>query len=175
VSGRLSLVVTAVLMCSACRTSGTAMQGGVVGASIGDDVCALMLEYDLTVSDTHGRPVSDVELWRVGRFHVQGKAFRIGTTDATGHLLAPDCYMGTLEFQFWHPEEEPVRLDLMLLREGFGLKRMRLAPPTQEVLSTGNVLGVTPGRSFEWSQVKRSAERKAYRVVTSVTLESTRQ
>jgi hypothetical protein len=125
------------------------------------------------VSDAQGRPVSDVELRRVDRFHVQGKAFRMGTTDATGHLVEPDCYMGALEFQFWHPEEEPVQLDLMLLREGFGLKRMRLAPPTQEVLSAGNVLGVRPGQTFEWSQAKRSAERRAYRVVTSATLQAT--
>jgi hypothetical protein len=132
-----------------------------------------MLEYDLTVVDPEARPIPDVELWRVDRLHMQGKAFRMGTTDVTGHLVAPDCYMGTLEFRFWHPEDEPFQLHLMLLREGFGLRHVRLAPPTQEVLEAGNVLGVPPGQDFDWSQVKRGAERRAYRVVIAATLEAT--
>lgn len=170
---RIFLTLAAFQAVLGCRTSGAVVQGQAVGG-IGDDVCALMLEYDLTVVDTEGQPLPEVELWRVDRFHIQGKAFRIGTADASGHLVALDCYMGSLEFRFWHPETDPVRLHLMLLREGFGLKQIRLAPPTDEVLEAGNVLGVPPGEWFEWSQIKPTVGRRAYRVVTTAALERAR-
>ena len=169
--GRRSLLAAAALQAVlGCRTSGAVVEGGVVGG-IGHDVCALMLEYDLTVVDAEGQPLPDVELWRVDRVHIQGMALRMGTTDFSGHLVAPDCYMASLEFRFWHPDTDPVRLHLMLLREGFGLKHIVLAPPTDEVLEAGNLLGVPPGGSFEWSQIKSPPAHKAYRVVATATLE----
>lgn len=165
------LVWASVLAMMGCRTSGTAVEAGSVGG-IGDDVCALGLTFDLIATDAAGKGVSDVELWRMDNHHVGGKAFRVGTTDDSGRLSAPDCYMQSSEYRFWQPNEDPVRLHLMLVREGYGAKHLHLIPSTQEVLESGNMLGVPPGQSFEWSQIKPPHGWTSFHVVTSVTLDA---
>jgi hypothetical protein len=142
--------------------------GGIEGG-IGDDVCAVMLKFDMTVEDPSHQPVPDAELWEIDRRHVAGKALRLGATDATGHLEALDCYMASLEFRFWHPAEEPVRLHVMVLREGYGVKHLRFEPSTQEVLDAGNLLGVPPGESFEYSQLK-AVPLRSFGIAATVTL-----
>jgi hypothetical protein len=140
-----------------------------IEGGIGDDVCAVMLKLDVTVVDSSNQPVPDAELWEIDRRHVTGKALRLGATDPSGHLEALDCYMASLEFRFWHPAEEPVRLNFMVLREGFGTKHLTLAPSTQGVLDAGNLLGVPPGESFDWSQVK-SGPLRAFGITATVRL-----
>jgi hypothetical protein len=146
------------------------VEGGVVGG-IGDDVCAIMLTFDLEVSDSDSHPLSEVELWRIDRHHIAGKALRLGVTDATGRLSALDCYMPSLEYRFWSPDTDPVQVQLMLLREGFGVTHLRLSPSTADVLATGNLLGVPPGQSFEWSQVKASHDLKSFHIPVKVALD----
>jgi hypothetical protein len=149
----------------------TATVGGIQGG-IGDDVCAVMLKFDLSVVDPAGQPIQEAELWEVDRVYLRGKAFRLGATDGNGHLEALDCYMGSLEFRFWHPTEEPLQLNLMVLRDGFGIQRLRLSPPVRDVLEAGNVLGVPPGEPFEWSQIKVDPTRheRSFKITTRVTL-----
>jgi hypothetical protein len=157
----------------ACR-SASGLEGGVVGG-IGHDACAVMLALDVKVQDERGTPVPGAELWELTRPQPDpplGKAWRLGVTDDGGHLRALDCYMGSREFRFWRPQDEPVVLDLMVLRIGLGAERTTLRPDTVAVLRDGNLLGVSPEEYQLGHEAPPDPERsrRAFSLPVTVTL-----
>jgi hypothetical protein len=85
--------------------------------------------------------------------------------------------MNNLEFEFWHPIEEPVHLEFMLVRDGFGVERADLMPSADEVLAAGNLLGVRPGEPFSLSAITTDRARRdtSYRVALRVTMRPIQQ
>lgn len=138
----------ATLCLFACRSSQNIEEFSGVGGGIGDDICALMLALDVYVVDKNGDPIADAEVWELTRpVSDPPHAWRAGITDEGGRLHTLDCSMGSIEFSRWSPDDDPVVVDLMIIREGVGARKVTLRPDTNKVLEEGNVLGVSPA---EW-------------------------
>jgi hypothetical protein len=114
--------------------------------------------------------LSQAEIWSVDRQNLAGKAIRLGVTDAGGHLLASHCYMGSTEYAFWRPEDTPVALTLLVLREGYGFRRLSLNPPTTDVLSDGRQFEELPGVASLPPVFRSGPGKHAYHLPVSVAL-----
>ena len=164
------MLLVALLFATGCRHSQSDVIVGEVSGGIGCDVCAVLLSIDLSVTDSAGVPVSQAELWSVDQQNLAGKAIRLGVTDASGHLLAPHCYMGSTEYAFWRPEESPVVLTLLVLREGYGFRRLSLEPPTADVLSDGRQFEALPGAASLSPAFGSRSGKHTYHLPVSVAL-----
>jgi hypothetical protein len=136
----------------------TPAQAGTAGG-IGCQACAIAMVVEGWITDDRGAALSDVEVWWVPalpkpfadedeRTRPVIRANRLGVTNVEGHLLAPECLMGELEFRMARPGPT-VRLEFLLFREGFGASRVVREVPTKEVLQSGYVLGKPMGHPLK--------------------------
>jgi hypothetical protein len=154
-----------------CRS--TAVSGGVSGG-IGHNPCAVMLQVDLKVTDDAGATVSGTEAWLLGPEFPEPaypRAWRFGLTDSEGRISRLYCYMDTAKYQFWIPEEEPVTLRFLVVREGFGPQRTTLTAPAPDVLTAGGLVVGAPGPEGQRTPLQfRPSEGRAYRFTAAVSL-----
>jgi hypothetical protein len=161
------------LMAAACHPPAPTLVSPI---AISDDICAVVLQLEVRVVDGLGSPVTAAEIWRIDEPELEPpepqRAQRLGLTDSEGKMSAPECYMESGDFQTWDPTAKPVRLLLMVIREGYGVRRLELKPPVSDVLASGNVLGIPPGQPFSYADLKTDPERmkRRYLLSTTVTL-----
>jgi hypothetical protein len=135
-----------------------------------------MLQVELNAVDNDGVAVASVEIWEVSRRRAGEVAVRVGITDAAGHLVSPLCYMGTSEYAFWKPIENPVRLELFTLHEGYASERLLFEPPTETVLADGSQIENPPGYPVgdKLRLIPNAAER-AFRIQAEISLRRARK
>ena len=172
--GIICLLAT-LLGIAGCALKQSGRVQGVEGG-IGDDICALMLKLVVDVKDWDKNGVGGAEVWKVNEPRLSPpeptRAQLLGVTDSVGRWAGPECYMGSSEFSVWNSEAHPVRLVLMILRDGYGVERRELRPPTSDVLKAGNLLGVPPGEAFHSSELKPDPtwRERGYELVVDIVL-----
>ena len=117
-------------------------------ALIADDACAVMLTLTVRLTDER-LPLEDGEVWQIEKPRLVPPeptwARLLGKTNEQGEFATPYCYLGTSEFVAWRPDVDPVSVELLIVREGYGSRRLVLTPPTEAVLARGSLLYNQPG------------------------------
>jgi hypothetical protein len=156
-----------------CRTTRPGVR--MATSVIGDDICAVGSRLDIRVTDPGGTPIEGAELWEIDEPHLQPpeptRARLRGSSDAPGQIDLPDCLMGNSEFSRWQLTPTPVNVVLLVVREGYGSRRIVLNVPASDVLAASDVSGVPNGVPFSLSETgKLGWSDPGYRLSASVTL-----
>jgi hypothetical protein len=141
-----------------------------------------MLNIRLRVVDDQGMPVSGAEVWMrdpdtAPDPHIYTKAWLFGVTGDDGRLGEPHCYLGTSEYQFWRPDEKPVRLRFISFRKGYSASDTTLAPDTAAVLEAGGMLEEPPGPDHAWKarRWKESLAARAFVLDATIVIQRTKE
>jgi hypothetical protein len=156
-----------------CRT--TRLGVGMGTSVISDDICAVNSRLDIRVTDPVGTPIEGAELWEVYEPRLQPpeptRARLRGSSNVLGQVDLPDCLMGSYEFSRWRLAPTPLKVVLLVIREGYGSRRVVLNVPAPDVLAAGDVSGVPKGVPLLLSDAGTLAWRDpGYRLSASVTL-----
>ena len=111
-----------------------------------DGRCAIEIRVTAVITDSRGRALSGAEIWHLDDLGIEVKslmAYRVGVSDAHGSVTTSVCHMVPVMYCA-KPPTGIRQVEFMVIKEGYGVARLRQSIDSRRLLKEGLVLQGNP-------------------------------